>query len=115
MSKGQQASRQVTTMLLVGIFLFGIAFFVPDAGQHNGSLLKMAWASSWKNLMDMPAVWGSMKIILFSIGLFSAVESVGTILALLKHQNLALAVFSLQLVSVLGFLTGLFCLVKAVL
>jgi hypothetical protein len=115
MSKAQHASSQVSYLIFAGIFLLGIAFFVPGVGQQQGSFFKMAFASPWDHLFDLPAAWSSGKIILASIGLFCVIEATGTILVRLKRQNLAVAVYLLNIVSAIGFLIGLYCLVKALL
>jgi hypothetical protein len=117
MSRGQQhINGQVSGLLLAGICLFGIAFFTPDAGQpHVGSFFKIAMSSSWHRLFDLAAVWCSLKIILFSIGLFLVIESLGTILARLKSTRLASLVFTMQSVSCLGLLIGGYYFVKALL
>ncbi len=117
MSRGRQhISGQVSGLLLAGICLFGIVFVAPDAGnQHVGSFFKIAMSSSWHRLFDLAAAWCSLKIILFGIGLFLVIESLGTILARLKRIHLASFVFTMQIVSCLGLLIGGYYLIKALL
>jgi hypothetical protein len=91
-----------------------LPFFAPDAAHHhNGSFFKIATATSWHRPLDLPAAWCSLKIILSSIGLFLVIESFGSMLARSKHPDLAMAVFSMQFLSVLVFLMGNYYLVKA--
>ena len=116
MSRGQNISKQVGGMLLAGFCLLVLVFFAPDAAhRHNGSFFRIAIASSWHRMFDLPAAWCSLKIILLSIGLFMVIESLGTILVRLKHQDLALAVFSMQTLALAAFLIGDYYLIKALL
>lgn len=71
--------------------------------------------SSWRNLLDLPAAWASVKIMLFFAGLFLLIESAGTMLAVMKMKALALLVFCLQVVPCLGLLSGSYYLVKSLL
>ena len=116
MSRGQQINKQVSMLLLAGLCLFGLVFFAPDAThRHNGAFFRIAISSSWHRLFDVPAAWCSLKIILLSIGLFMVIESLGTILVRFKHKDLALAVFSMQILSLIVFLIGDYYLIKALL
>ncbi len=100
---------------LIGIGLFGIAFFAPDAAPHRSVFFQPALQTSWRTVLDFPAIWASIKIILFCIGLFLVIESAGTVLSVLKFRSLALAVFFMQLVPCLGLLLGSYFLVKSLL
>jgi hypothetical protein len=115
MSRGHTARKQASVLILAGISLFVVAFFAPDAGHHAGSFFTIARSSSWHSFFDMAAAWCSLKIILISIGLMLVIESLGTILVRLKHRQMAVAVFSTQIISLLVFLTGGFYLLKALL
>jgi hypothetical protein len=115
MNRQREIYRQVGLLSLIGLGLFGIAFFAPDAGAHRGAFFNVAMQTAWQNPLDWPAVWCSVKIILLSIGLFLLIESMGTILAVKKYKSLALSVFSMQAVPLLGFLFGGFYLVKSLL
>ena len=108
--------RQVGLLCLIGFSLFAIVFFSPDAGQNqHTSFIKVASASSWGELGDFAAAWCSLKIILLSVGLFLFIESAGTLLAVMRRRHLALTVFLLQAVPLLGFVSGSYCFVKALL
>lgn len=65
--------------------------------------------------MDYPAAWCSFKIILLCLGLFLVIESVGTILSVLKLKAIALPAYCLHLVPGPGVLLGSYCLLKALL
>ena len=108
--------RQVGLLCLIGFSLLAVVWFSPDAGQNqHTSFIKVASASSWLEPGDFAAAWCSLKIILFSVGLFLFIESAGTLLAVMRRKHLALTVFFLQVVPFLGFVSGTYCLVKALL
>ena len=116
MNRSQFINKQIGGLFLAGICVLGLVFFAPDAAhRHNGSFFKIATASSWHGSFNLSAAWCSLKIILSSIGLFMVTESLGTMLARLKLHDLAKAVFSLELLSVLFFLIGGYYLMKALL
>lgn len=56
-----------------------------------------------------------MKIILFSIGFFLIVDSLGTLLMKLEYRLLACLVFLLHLLAALGIGAGGYYLLKALL
>lgn len=111
----QEIFRQTSLLILIGIGLFGIAFFSPDAGHGPGAFFRVAMQTTWSNLLDLSAAWCSVKIILCSAGLFLVIESTGTVLSVLKFKSLALSVFFLQLVPCVGLVIGSFYLFKALL
>jgi hypothetical protein len=114
--KGQRKIyRQISLLSLVGVGLLGFAFFVPDAGDHPGSFFRVAMQTTWQNLLDWPAAWCSLKIILLSVGLFLIIESTGTVLAVKQLKPLVLPVFLMQAVPCLGFLLGGYYLIKSLL
>ena len=115
MSRQQEILRQVGILTLIGIGLFGIAFFAPDANAHQGAFYQAALQTSWRHILDLPAVWSSIKIILCCVGLFLVIESAGTMLSVMKMKSLALLVFLMQIVPGLGLLCGGYYLVKSVL
>ncbi len=71
--------------------------------------------STWRNLYDWPAAWCSVKIILFSVGLFLVIDAIGSLLALVRLKSLALSVFLLHIVPGCGLLFGGYYLLKALL
>jgi len=108
--------RQVGLLCLIGAGLLAVVLFSPDAGQNqHTSFIKVAGASSWLEPGDFAAAWCSLKIILLSVGLFLFIESAGTLLAVMRRKHLALTVFLLQVVPLLGFVSGSYCFVKALL
>ena len=108
--------RQVGLLCLIGFCLLAVVLFSPDAGQYqHRSFIKVASASHWREPGDFAAAWCSIKIILLSAGLFLFIESAGTLLAVMRRKYLALTVFFLQVVPILGFLSGSYCFVKALL
>ena len=107
--------RLVSLLSLIGLGLLVFAFFTPDAGQQHGSFFHMAMNTTWRNLLDFPAAWCSLKIILLSFGLFLVIESAGTLLSVRKYKSLALSVFIMQVVPCLGVLFGSFYFIKSLL
>ena len=100
--------------LLAGFSLINLALFAPDAGNNQtGGFFKLATASTWGNLFNLPAAWCSLKIILLCIGLFLVIECLGTFLTISKRKPLAWLVYSLHIMPSLGFLMGGYYLVKA--
>ena len=115
MNRQQEILHKVRLFGLIGIGLFGIAVFAPDATPHHGPFFQPALQTSWSNVLDFPAMWASVKIILFCIGLFLMIETTGTVLSVFKFRSLALLVFFLQAVPCLGLLCGGYYLVKSLL
>jgi hypothetical protein len=116
MNREREIYKQVCILGLVGLGLFGIVLFAPDASRYqNGSFWKVAFSTSWHSPLDFPAAWCSLKIILLSLGLFLLIESLGTVLSLLKYKSVALMIYFLQMLPCLGFLVGGYYLVKALL
>ena len=108
--------RQVGLLCLIGVCLLAVVLLSPDAGRdQHVSFIKMANASSWGSLGDFAAAWCSLKLILLSVGLFLFIESAGTLLAVMRRKYLAVTVFFLQVVPLLGFVSGSYCFVKALL
>jgi len=115
MNRQRKINVQISRLSLLGMGLLGIAFFTPDAGRQPGSFFSVAMETTWRNPLDIPAAWCSLKIILLSFGLFLLIESAGTFLAVRKHNSLALSVFFMQAAPCLGLLCGGFYLVKSLL
>ncbi len=102
-------------LLLAGISLISIVLLVPNAAGDpaQGCFIKIAVAHSWGRLFDPTAAWCSLKLILFSLGLFLVIETLGTILWALQHRNSAWVIYSLHVVPCFGVLLGGYCLLKA--
>jgi hypothetical protein len=115
MHRQREILRQASLLSLIGIGLFGIVFYAPNADPLTGAFFQAALQTTWRNVLDLAATWSSVKIILFSAGLFLMIESVGTILAELKLRRLALSVFFLQIVPCLVLLCGAYYFVKSLL
>jgi hypothetical protein len=114
-SRQEEILRRVSILSLIGVGLFGVVIFAPDASPHLGAFYQPALRTEWRDLLDLAAVWSSIKIMLFSIGLFLVIESAGTVLAVLKLRSLALSVFFLQALPFLGLILGSYYLVKSLL
>lgn len=87
----------------------------PAGNPYQGAFFQPALETTWRRLLDLPAAWSSIRILLFSVGMFLVIEAIGTVLALMKLRSLALAVFFLQVLPVLCFLCGSYYLVKSLL
>ena len=107
--------RKVSVLILIGLGLMCIVFFSPNAKPGDGAFFQAAFQTSWGHFLNLPAVWSSIKIILFSVGLFLIIESTGTTLAVLKYPSLAVPVYFLQIIPCLGLLCGIYCLIKSLL
>jgi|SRR5215469_6688325 len=114
-SRQEEILRRVSLLSLIGVGLFGIVVFAPDAAPQMGAFYQPALETKWRDLLDFAAVWSSIKIIIFSIALFLMIESAGSVLAVLKLRSLALSVFFLQVVPFMGLLLGSYYLVKSLL
>ena len=115
MNRQQKIYRQISLLSLVGGGLLGVVFFAPNVGGHTGSFINMAMQCTWQDLLELPAAWSSLKIILLSVGLFLIIESTVTVLAVKKFKSLVLPVFLMQAVPCLGFLVGGYYLIKSLL
>jgi len=100
---------------LLGLILCGVAFLAPDAGHRIGAFFTLAAHTSWLVWFQAQPAWCSLKIILFSIGLFFVIDAVGAGLGRLGHPSFAWTVHSLQLANLALFLAGGFYFIKALL
>jgi hypothetical protein len=115
MDRRRTVIRQVSLLSLIGLGLVGIALFAPDAAPHPGPFFTVATQTTWHKLLDLPAAWASVKIILCSLGLFLVIESTGTVLSALKLKTLALLVFFLQVMPCVGLICGGYYFAKSLL
>jgi hypothetical protein len=116
MKKARETFKEVLLVSLAGLILLGIVFLVPDGSGNPASLFfKTASHTRWGNWLDWPAVWCSVKLILFSASLFLLIDSFGTLLLVLNRRRLAGKVFILIGLPFLGFFVGGYYLVKALL
>ena len=116
MRRHEIVSQHSTALLLTGIVLFGLVFFTPDAGNlHGSNFFTFAAATTGQRWWEWSAIWCSVKIIVFCIGLCLTIEAVGSQLAVIKLKRLALAVLCLQFGVALGFLAGGYYFIKALL
>ena len=106
---------KICLLSLAGLGLLGLALMAPNIGGHQGSFFSVAMQCTWRDLIELPAAWCSVKIILLSAGLFLLIESTGTFLAAKKIKSLVLPVFLMQAVPCLGFLLGGYYLIKSLL
>jgi hypothetical protein len=104
-------------LLLAGGSLVCLAFLSPNApgASPDSSFFKVAISAHWGKFMDLTAAWCSLKIIIFCLGMFLVIESIGTILSLLRRTKTAMMIYCLHLIPCLGILIGSYCLIKALL
>ena len=114
-SRHQDTLRKVGLLSLIGLGLIGVVIFSPNANPYHGAFFQGALETTWSQGLDLPAVWSSLKIIIFSVGLFLLIESTGTVLAVLKFRSIAIPIFFLQVIPFLGLLGGAYCLLKSLL
>lgn len=112
-SRKREILRQVGILSLAGMGLFSLVLFSPDAHDAQGVFFLPAIQTTWNHPFDLAAVWSSVKIILFSIGLFLVIESFGTVLAVFKFKSVAVPVFFLQVLPCAGLLCGGYYLLKS--
>ena len=115
LDRQQQILRNVRFLILAGFGLLVIVLVAPDANSAEGLFFRPALQTTWQQVLDIPAIWSSLKIILFSISLFLLIESAGTVLAVFKLKNIAIPVFFLQIIPCLGLLCGSYYFLKALL
>jgi hypothetical protein len=114
MIRERQTLRQVGIFCLLGTILLGVTLFTPDVAQaHGTNFFVHARRTTWHHPLDWQAAWCSVKIIIFSVGCFFIVDSLGTIFLKLEYRLLAVSVFMLHLLAGLGVLTGGYYLLKA--
>lgn len=104
-------------LLLSGISLIGAVLLAPNsAGQPVGlCFFKIAASGTWGKTLDFPTAWCSVKILLLCLGSFLVIESIATILCVLNRKGVALLVYCLHFVPVVGVLLGSYCLFRALL
>jgi hypothetical protein len=107
--------QQAGALCLLGMILWGVAFFAPDAGHRFGAFFLLAGQTSWLQPLQIPAAWCSVKIILVSLGALFLLDSVGVVFIRLGFKRLVRLVYFLELVDALVFLAGGFYLIKALL
>ena len=103
----------VGVFCLLGTGLCGTAFLAPDAGHRIGEFFTLAAQTSWTIPLQLQPAWCSLKIILFSMGLFLLLDAGGAALARLGYKYLAGTALSLQIVNAMVFLAGCFYFFKA--
>ena len=107
--------RGVASLFLIGIGLAGIGFFAPDAGGHAGAFFSIAMSSPWLNFFDLAPAWCSVKIVLFSVGLFLIFDSLAIVSGRAKMKGLAFALFCLEGAAFILSLGGFFFFAKSLL
>ena len=116
MKKTRETFAEIVVVSFAGLILLGIVFLVPNGnGNPAGAFLETARATTWRNLLDWPAAWCSVKLILFSGSLFLLIDSFGTLLLVLRRRRLAGKIFILITLPFMGFFVGGYYLVKALL
>lgn len=116
MARREQFYQHIGVLLLIAAGLLALVFCLPDAGSlHGGNFVQAALNSSWRHLGEPAAAWGSLKIVVASVALYLLIEAAATLLGKLKLTRLALVVFCLQAVALVGILAGGYYLCKALL
>jgi hypothetical protein len=101
--------------LLVGLFILGVVFFLPNARYHDmKTILSVAQASQWQNPGDWPAAWSSLRIFLLGLGGFLIWASVGELLIAFKRETLVKLLSILLVAPIWGCWLGLYYLLKSV-
>ena len=116
MNKAREKLAEVALVSSAGIILLAIVFLVPNGNGNSAyAFFQTARHTRWNDWLDWPAVWCSVKLILFSASLFLLIDSFGTLLLVLNRRRLAGKVFILIGLPFLGFFIGGYYLVKALL
>ena len=102
-------------LFLLGVGLWGVAFFAPDAGHRFGAFFTLAAQTTWTVPLQLQPAWCSLKIIFFSLGLLFLLDAAGASLARLGYRRVSLAAFGLQALNACVFLAGGFFFIKALL
>jgi len=114
--KARETLMEVLIFSLTGFFLLAIVFLVPNGnGNPPSAFFETASRTTWRDWLEWPGAWCSLKLILFSASLFLLIDSFGTLLLVLNRRRLAGKVFILITLPVFGFLLGGYYLVKALL
>jgi hypothetical protein len=113
MPEQSQTLKVFGPLCLLGTGFSSFVFFAPDPGPHLGSFFTIAAQSTWGSLFEMTAAWCSVKIILFSLGLILALDSLGIIFLRHRREELFWCSFLLQCLTCCGLMAGGFYLVKA--
>ena len=101
---------------VAGFILLGIVFLVPDgSGNPTSAFFRTASQTTWRDWLEWPGAWCSLKLILFSASLFLLIDSFGTLLLVINRRRLAGKVFILIAVPCIGFFVGGYYLMKALL
>ncbi len=108
------SARRVFVLYAVGVYLLAIALLSPHAGSWEGhSFVQIARESPWERWWDWAAAWCSVKIMLMSLGMSSLIGAAGILLKLSRRRLFSAIAFFLGATSSLGFLLGVYYLVKA--
>jgi len=107
MKKVRETLREIFLVSFAGFVLLTIVFLVPNGnGNPARAFFDTASRTTWEHWLDWPAVWCSVKLILFSTSLFLLIDSFGTLLLVLNRRRLAGKVFVLIALPFLGFFIG---------
>ena len=115
MNPDQEINYKIALALAVSFCLFTLVFATPnDAPGPSWAFVQVARATSWHRLLDWPAAWCSLKILLCSVAMFLTFDALGTILIRLKRKTLAEVFFVSAVLPLVGFLVGDYYLVGKV-
>lgn len=102
--------------LLTGIGLAGLIVLAPGGGSLGSlAFLKEACAGSWLEPLDWRVMWYSLKVIVFSVGIFIFMDALATWARLLGFVKLSCLFLILLTIPSIGSIYGGYCLLKALL
>ena len=110
-----QKSKNIVIFILIGLAMIGASFFWPQGGPRNPvDIVRFAWNSSLDKLLDWAAIWNSIRVLLWTIAGFLIIDALATWAMVVKRTQLALIIYFLLPIPCLGFLFGVFCLLRAI-
>ncbi len=109
-----EAQRRLTFFYSVGLYLLALAIHLPHAGHQDGrTFLRIARESEWNNWWDWPAVWCSVKVILFATGMVLLMSACGLGMEMFKRRLAAKVFYALAGIFIFGFWAGAYLFIKA--
>jgi hypothetical protein len=114
-TKLQHSQPPVLLWFFGGFCFLTIVFLSPHPGYLNGeSFFTVARSSPWEKWGDWAAAWCSLKVILFSVGVFLVLFALGESLRLCAKKTLCSIVLTMTAAPIAGVWIGLFYFIKAV-
>ena len=103
-------------LLWVALLLLIIGF-APHADESGRKAFhELVLSSSWGEVAEWPAAWGSLIVILLGGGVYFLIRSVDELLPLIRREHFTAEVFfSLMILPILLLAIGAYLLTKALL